>query len=90
MSICFVLQLRQLNIYGISNSRYITNNNYINYVSGRLCVIQLLTPFLQAYQHQFGSFSTFASNLKTEAKIKGNTMVQWINIHWNNSFVNLM
>ena len=30
------------------------------------------------------------SNLKTKAEIKGNTMVQWINIHHNSSFVNLM
>ena len=38
------------------------------------------------YKLQFVSLLPFCNNLKME----GNTMVQWINIHWNKGFITLM
>ena len=55
-------------------------------------VVNLSTPFLQAYQHQFASFSPFCKQFEDKNQLikdKGSTMVQLINALRNNSLVNL-
>ena len=61
----------------VSNSRHIDN---------------LSTPFLQAHQHQFASFSPFCKRFEDEGllikRMKRIIIMQWIKILWNNSFIN--